>query len=626
MSPSTHSQERATCTVCKRLDFSLGPTCGDCKHIKKEHEDRYGDKQHECHHHATKVSAFSTEKAVSHARLLGCNSIMKSLRKSRHSGLTWDRHRLAHKSSDIIDLLSSEDEAQTEDCVVAEAGAFSDSTFCALITTESIGITPELNRTKVDERKEGERIRPLKYALDRIGGLVDSPDSPLPQLVSVEDSNPKDVLEDFRLERYSNTLESHVPDMEVCQSKRLSDQSKNIEDTNVALRVQSRNVSIPNEMQNQNKDGLPKLVRSRIFDTIVYDDADFPCSSKSKKVLSNTYRKLTRLQSMPGLCSPETYLVQIQRAEADKKQAHEFERKHIDPLSEQIPQYGLTIDLTYLSDVDDVADADEEIDDTDFNLKPGAILKEEMGLSGPISTIGKTHGLSPTAFCVLCEHRRSKRGMIRCPVCTKFYHKHCARAYGDEKICWNCELDDMIDDSELTESGRSLVVDMIQTLRSSPLSTESTSKPAESGQPFVGNESKSMERWKHFLEESTVQFDASFHEITAKITDELKSENRNEQYSHGFTDPKDFQNQICAVLDKYASKQDEQEKEAKERQCQRAVAFPVPAESIIEPQEPTALMSSLIETVSESYSTFVAIDDNELLRSSPTINFRNVKV
>lgn len=52
-------------------------------------------------------------------------------------------------------------------------------------------------------------------------------------------------------------------------------------------------------------------------------------------------------------------------------------------------------------------------------------------------------------MCELCEESGVPSRLIRCPTCTKYYHKKCAKENGDENICWNCELGSMIDDSEL---------------------------------------------------------------------------------------------------------------------------------------------------------------------------------
>lgn len=214
-------------------------------------------------------------------------------------------------------------------------------------------------------------------------------------------------------------------------------------------------------------------------------------------------------------------------------------------------------------------------------------------------------------LCVLCEKKRWVRSMIHCTACGKYYHKKCAKEYGDDKICWNCELDGMIDDSELTESSRDVVVGMLSTLRPALSSSEEednedgededvdgaiiadvgtvrTSGEEEEGKKetddegdddeanavarqrsnpqFPGATTKSMQRWKAFLDVSTSTVEQSFHEVTKVITEELQSEGeRKAKYSKGFTTPEIFQAAISEVLDSYADLQDQLDREAREK-------------------------------------------------------------
>lgn len=604
---SSDWHERAICVICKRLNFSLGSTCEDCKPPKQGSDYRLGDKVHDHQQCIIEASELFTAKV---ARSPG------HIEKHKHSDFTRECHLPLPKPNEIIDLLSSEDEAHTDDYSMVEREAISDPPECDRITAAPDGIIDDVVRSKIDPTKNSQMIKLSIHAVD------DTENTQLKVVPSVNISQ-KNALADFRNEENLNTLESQDPDMELVQSKQRSCQRENAkiqEGMIVPIKPSSTIEYDRNQIECEQESTSPDLIQSRIYDTVLYSEADFPGSSRSIKNKSKSCRKLAKLKSMQGLFSPESFFLRVQHDEADKIESDGVGRKKVKLFPEQIPQYGLTIDLTHLDEIVD------ESDDKCCSMKPDAILKQESRPGGLAASSGRSPGLSPTAFCVLCEHRRSRRGMIRCPVCTKYYHKLCARTYGDEKICWNCELNDMIDDSELTETSRSLVVDMMQTLRNSPSSTDVTSKPIQLVQPFIGKESKAMERWKQFLEKSTAEFDSSFHDITAEITDELKKEDRNERYSYGFTDPKDFQNQIFAVLDKYASKQDQLEKQAKERQCQRAASFSVPTQSTIKPQNPEVLKPSLIETTTVSHSTYIDIDENELLRSSSTINFRNVKV
>uniref|UniRef100_K3X3D7 Uncharacterized protein n=1 Tax=Globisporangium ultimum (strain ATCC 200006 / CBS 805.95 / DAOM BR144) TaxID=431595 RepID=K3X3D7_GLOUD len=204
--------------------------------------------------------------------------------------------------------------------------------------------------------------------------------------------------------------------------------------------------------------------------------------------------------------------------------------------------------------------------------------------------------------CVLCEEKKWVKTLIHCKECKKYYHKKCAKEYGDEKICWNCELDGMIDDSELTETARDEVVDMLSTLRSSKRDTrkrkrseatdgdanaprdveeskgeENDDSADESGSDIeneageranpllTGAATKSMQRWKAFLDVSTSTVDKSFQEVTKRITEELLSNEQKSKYSRGFTTPESFQAAISEVLDNYAELQDQLDRESRDK-------------------------------------------------------------
>lgn len=213
--------------------------------------------------------------------------------------------------------------------------------------------------------------------------------------------------------------------------------------------------------------------------------------------------------------------------------------------------------------------------------------------------------------CVICEEKRWVKTMIHCAQCTKYYHKKCAKEYGDDTICWNCELDGMIDDSEVTETSRDEVIGMLSTLR--PVSSDdeddddgnddgeedeegddehddsaetedadlaaSTSNnnsderrrddgtgagPRSSSQ-LPGSTTKAMQRWKAFLDVSTSTVDKSFQAVTSKIVTELQSPELKAKYSKGFTTPETFQAAISEVLDSYANLQDRLDREAREK-------------------------------------------------------------
>lgn len=226
--------------------------------------------------------------------------------------------------------------------------------------------------------------------------------------------------------------------------------------------------------------------------------------------------------------------------------------------------------------------------------------------------------------CVICEEKRWVRTMIQCKDCNKYYHKRCAKEYGDETICWNCELDGMIDDSELTETSRDEVIGMLSTLR--PVSSEDEDDEDEDGEEgdgeeddgsgdgepqteeaaavrnsngsseesktdeagtsstggtrpaqFPGATTKAMQRWKAFLDVTTSSIDKSFNDVTNKITSELQSSELKTKYSKGFTTPEIFQAAISEVLDSYADLQDQLDREAREKARAASAAEPTVA-------------------------------------------------
>ncbi|KAF1327316.1 hypothetical protein FI667_g7695, partial [Globisporangium splendens] len=203
--------------------------------------------------------------------------------------------------------------------------------------------------------------------------------------------------------------------------------------------------------------------------------------------------------------------------------------------------------------------------------------------------------------CVLCEEKKWVKTLTHCNECNKYYHKKCAKEYGDEKICWNCELDGMIDDSELTETARDEVVDMLSALRSSKADkrkrkrsetmdddadssrdveeskgeenddsadesdSDDENETSESNPLLTGASTKSMQRWKAFLDVSTATVDKSFQEVTKRITEELLSNEQKSKYSRGFTTPESFQAAISEVLDNYAELQDQLDRESRDK-------------------------------------------------------------
>ncbi|TYZ67724.1 hypothetical protein PybrP1_003473 [[Pythium] brassicae (nom. inval.)] len=235
--------------------------------------------------------------------------------------------------------------------------------------------------------------------------------------------------------------------------------------------------------------------------------------------------------------------------------------------------------------------------------------------------------------CVICEEKRWVKTMIHCGQCAKYYHKKCAKEYGDETICWNCELDGMIDDSEVTETSRDEVIGMLSTLRpvssddededddddeeegnegddarddsaenanggSATLSSNSNSNGDErSSAQLPGSTTKAMQRWKAFLDVSTSTIDKSFQAVTNEITRELQSSERQAKYSKGFTTPETFQAAISEVLDSYANLQDRLDREAREKpKAASSSAADALADAVVAGTQPTASAPGVAST------------------------------
>lgn len=305
-----------------------------------------------------------------------------------------------------------------------------------------------------------------------------------------------------------------------------------------------------------------------------------------------------------GDCSPEFMQFMEDCCENDDPTDEENE----DTVRRMQLQLLEVVDLTNLSDSDDRSDADDSefMDDsrpttpnTGVNT-PSVGAKHASQLQTPVSPITDSNnaqtsaavtlnrrGARPMETCVLCEERRWVKTLQHCNDCDKFYHKKCAREYGDENVCWNCELDGIIDDSELTETTRNEVLGMLSTFRHEPVDESNAESngnqdgdgPMEDGEgerpvaessgphPLLsGAQTHSVQRWKAFLEWSTATHDLAFNETTNAIIAELQSEQHKDKYTNGFLTQEEFAASIGSVLDSYA---DLQERLDRERERER---------------------------------------------------------
>jgi hypothetical protein len=193
-------------------------------------------------------------------------------------------------------------------------------------------------------------------------------------------------------------------------------------------------------------------------------------------------------------------------------------------------------------------------------------------------------------MCELCEEKGSPYRLIRCPTCTKYYHKKCARENGDESVCWNCELGSMIDDSELDQEHakhNSEYLAYLKAIRHASSSAdegeeeelegedEGSGVEAQEGGDAAGDQDVDMTgpaetgddrnpfsegsgagaRWKEFIGDATADVDASFHEVTNRIAEELRDEDKRHQYSRGFVSREEYEEQMAEVEEYYISEE-----------------------------------------------------------------------
>ncbi|ETK73990.1 hypothetical protein L915_19134 [Phytophthora nicotianae] len=291
-----------------------------------------------------------------------------------------------------------------------------------------------------------------------------------------------------------------------------------------------------------------------------------------------------------GYCSPE-FLAFMRECGGDDGDEED------DPEEESRSQLKLlnVVDLTNLSDSED---SDVE---SPTPTPRGNAPHESLPSNGPagsasqaaVSTNAKVSGTGtwyvPTleserkrsqpekVMCELCEAKGLPSRLIRCPTCTKYYHKKCAKENGDENICWNCELGSMIDDSELdAEHAKhdSEYLAYLKAIRRSPSPEGEADKqevdeeqdgeaagedvgmatPAE-GEDSEGNAKKAGKRWMEFIGDATADIDATYHEVTNRIAAELRDEEKKRLYSRGFVSREEFEQQMTEVEEYYINEE-----------------------------------------------------------------------
>lgn len=338
---------------------------------------------------------------------------------------------------------------------------------------------------------------------------------------------------------------------------------------------------------------------------------------------------ILRIVSKPktlGECSPEFLVIMKESGGESYMDGDEVWRQ-------QQLQLLDVVDLTAISDSeDDESDGDVvlvTISQTRKNpavdLITAPIAAQMSSTTGSTTASVKAEGATDTkssapqtvekAECMICEKHQSVRLMVLCGICGLYYHRRCAREHGGSVRCWNCEPDDMIDDTELTDTARDQAIGILSVFRQlSPDSEDEEMEDAgveedgaaEGGETaaaansstggedgddegedmdisadeseenplLAAGETKTDRRWRSFLTESTAALDAHFHEVTRSITAELQTEEGRARYSRGFTSPAEFNAGMNDIVNHYVQREREQQ-----RAVQQASAAAIAAQA-----------------------------------------------
>ncbi|KAG1694031.1 hypothetical protein DVH05_022048 [Phytophthora capsici] len=300
-----------------------------------------------------------------------------------------------------------------------------------------------------------------------------------------------------------------------------------------------------------------------------------------------------------GYCTPEFLAFMRECGDEDGDE-------EVDPEEESRSQLKLldVVDLTNLSD-------SEDSETESLMPTPRGVPLQSLPVTGqataattptgiaPVNVSGTRTWFVPTlgserkrtqpekVLCELCEEKGLPHRLIHCPTCTKYYHKKCAKENGDENICWNCELGSMIDDSELDEEHARHNSEYLAYLKgirrsSSPERDENKGEVGDENEEQEGEEvedgdvempsadaadednssfsedtsaKKAGRSWMEFVGDVTGDVDAGFHEVTNRITEELRDEEKRQLYSRGFVSREEFEEQMTEVEEYYISEE-----------------------------------------------------------------------
>ncbi|CAI5729031.1 unnamed protein product [Peronospora farinosa] len=356
-------------------------------------------------------------------------------------------------------------------------------------------------------------------------------------------------------------------------------------------------------------------------------------------------------QPVLGYCSPE--FLEFMRECGDDDGDEEG-----DPDEGSRSQLNLldVVDLTNLSESEDSGvgspSSTQRITGPKGEVQRGALLSNEQARFDGQTIVYTTANVSgkgtwhvPTfdserkrthaerIMCELCEEKVISSRLIRCPTCTKYYHKKCARENGNENICWNCELGSMIDDSELDEEHakhNNEYLAYLKALRSSledgevaekeifaddknqegdqdsaeeDVETASSTAGEDDSHPLPEESSAKAagKRWKEFIGDATADIDASYVEVTKRIAEELRDDEKRRLYSRGFVSREEFEAQMAEVEEYYIKEearlqQLEREKALEAKKVAEARKAQAEAEQTIIAEQSDAMSKSFIQS------------------------------
>ncbi|KAF0710147.1 Aste57867_5598 [Aphanomyces stellatus] len=287
----------------------------------------------------------------------------------------------------------------------------------------------------------------------------------------------------------------------------------------------------------QLEDALPMLSRS--FVRHRYRANDFPVSF----LIGTTTGANEAARATHGGKSPVAAKKRPNAGKVKKKPA--AKRKQSDELT---PEF-----LHFIQHQDDYAPSEYESDD--FETTFGSMVDltrssdDESASEGDEAYSGDEGGgyrhrarpVTNKEQCYFCESvtppEGLKQGRVQCSDCGGVYHRSCAVEYGKEAVCWQCEDDDVIDDSDLKEEDQVTTAEIFGVfhVKEEQMETEDEDKddenddddePKETSAALVADmpvpdasqvKQTILEGWKQFFDGKTAKYDDDFRAATRAI-------------------------------------------------------------------------------------------------------------